>query len=73
MKEFAREYLMSKSDEDKRVWLEEKVTPEMMWRMAEGNPAEAADITTGGKPIPLFTNVHLHQSDAENTGTEETH
>ncbi len=42
MKEFAREFLMNKSDDEKREWLA-KQTDELIWRMAEGNPHQSQD------------------------------
>lgn len=50
LKTFAREYLESLPDDEKVEYL--KTLPsEMVWRMAEGNPSTATDITSGGKPI----------------------
>lgn len=45
MKEFAREYLLSKTDEQKRDWLETKVTPEIVWKMAEGMPKQDTEVS----------------------------
>jgi len=53
LKEYARDYYMLKTEEEKRAyieWLEEK-KPGFAWTMAEGNPATNTDITSGGKPI----------------------
>ena len=48
MKEFARQYLMNQSDEEKTKWLK-KIRREDVWKMAEGNPhnevAVSGDIT----------------------------
>ena len=48
MKEFARQYLMNQSDEEKTKWLK-KINRSDVWRMAEGNPhnevAVSGDIT----------------------------
>ena len=46
MKEFAREYYMLKSDDEKRAyieWLDEK-KPGFAWTMGEGNPENKVDI-----------------------------
>ena len=56
MKEFAREWLMSMDDEEKQNFLK-KVTPEFRWRMAEGNPHQTTDVTSGGKPIPIIAGI----------------
>lgn len=50
LKTFAREYLQNLPDEEKIEFL--KALPEeLVFRMAEGNPANATDITSAGKPI----------------------
>jgi len=51
LKEFAREYLMALSPEAKKEYLD-KQPQELVWRMAEGNPHQSNDITSGGKPLP---------------------
>lgn len=43
LKEFARQYLMSLSDEDKLEYLG-KLPPEIVWRMSEGNPTEDRNV-----------------------------
>lgn len=46
LKEWAREKLMEMSDEEKEEFI--KTLPkEIIWRMAEGNPAQ--DVTSGGE------------------------
>ena len=52
LKEYARAYLSSLSDMDRAKYLN-SLHPSEVWRMAEGNPYNATDITTGGKPIYL--------------------
>ena len=42
MKEFARDFLMNLSDEDKEKWLK-KVSDETVWKMAEGMPKQDID------------------------------
>ena len=42
LKEFVREMLMSMTDEEKKVYLK-KVSPEIAWRMAEGNPHQTEE------------------------------
>ncbi len=51
LKEFAREYLMTLSDEDKIEYLKD-LPKEIVWKMSEGNPANNTDVTSGGKPLP---------------------
>lgn len=52
LKEFAREMLMSMSDEEKVEYMS-KLPRDIVWKMAEGNPAQ--DVTSDNKPIsPLI-------------------
>lgn len=50
LKEFARNYLMSLPDDEKIDFLA-ALPPEIVWKMAEGNPHQSEDITSGGKEI----------------------
>ncbi len=50
LKEFARSYLMSLPEEEKIAYLE-KVGRDTVWKMAEGNPANATDVTSKGEQI----------------------
>lgn len=50
LKEFAREMLMTMDDEEKREYMS-TLPREIVWKMAEGNPANATDLTSGGMPI----------------------
>lgn len=52
LKEYARQYLASLSDMERAKYLN-SLHPSEVWRMAEGNPHQTEDITTGGKPIYL--------------------
>ncbi len=56
LKEFAREFLMALPDEEKATYLS-TLPEDLVWKMAEGNPANATDITSGGKPIVLSQEV----------------
>lgn len=50
MKEFAREFLSNMTPEDKKAWLA-RLPEEIVWRMAEGNPKQDTDITSGGASL----------------------
>src|SRR3990167_7565707 len=50
LKDYIREKFMEMSDEEKEEFLK-KISPEFKWRMGEGNPESATDITSGGKVI----------------------
>lgn len=56
MKEYAREWLLSKNDQEKQEFLN-SLDPSVVWRMAEGNPHETKDLTSGGKPIPIMGGI----------------
>lgn len=62
LKEFAREYLMSLPDAEKVAYLASLPT-DITWKMAEGNPANATDVTTGGEKINPLTSVQLAKLD----------
>lgn len=53
LKEFAREYYMLKTDEEKRAYIEkvEEKKPGFAWEMAEGKASQNMDVTSGGQPI----------------------
>lgn len=42
MKEFARDFLLNKTEEEKIEWLSD-LPKEVVWRMAEGNPKQDTD------------------------------
>ena len=50
MKEFAREFLMAMDDE-KKLEVLNSLSKDIVWKMAEGNPHNTEDITTGGGAI----------------------
>ena len=67
LKEFAREYLESLPDEEKVEYLA-TLPSEIVWKMAEGNPANNTDITSGGKPIIQLAQEIIEKNDI-NTGS----
>src|SRR3990167_4416702 len=72
LKEFARDYLMGLPDEKKTEFLN-TLSKDIVWRMAEGNPSNSTDITTGGEPLPLFdyTRVRINDGNKKNTKADE--
>ena len=54
LKTFAREYLESLPDDEKLEYLRTLPT-EIVWKMAEGNPKQDADITSNGKEIATIS------------------
>lgn len=71
MKEYARQWLMNMSEEEKKEWLK-KQSPETIWRMAEGNPHQTTEQeTTLILPRPL-DDVYKDESIQEDKRIEET-
>lgn len=52
MKEWAREYLERMTDEERDEFLD-GIPKEIIWKMSEGNPETKTDVTSGGKPLIL--------------------
>lgn len=50
LKEFAREYLMDLPDDEKKAYLA-TLPKEIVWKMAEGNPHNTEDVTSGNKVL----------------------
>lgn len=59
MKEYAREYLEI-MDDDERVKFLNRLNPDFVWKMAEGQPKQATDIEVLGTPI-----IHIAKEVAE--------
>src|SRR3990167_544886 len=53
LKEFWRARFAEMSEEE-RIEFTQKVGNEVIWKMAEGNPANATDLTSAGKPIIML-------------------
>ena len=70
LKEYAREYLSSLTDKEQALFFN-SLDPAEVWRMAEGNPSTATDITTKGKPIyfpsELLDKNDIPQSTSDNS------
>lgn len=56
MKEYVREYLACMTDEERDEFME-GLPKELIWKMAEGNPATNTDITSGGEPLAAVINI----------------
>lgn len=69
LKTFAREFLESLPDEEKVDYLK-TLDPELVWKMAEGNPKQDTDITSAGRPI-IQLPEEVVAKHALNTSTEQ--
>lgn len=77
MKEYAKEYLSKLNDEERDEWLE-GLSKETIWKLAEGNPKQDTDVTSGGEKIKFeIINYGENNTDsvripAESIPTEST-
>lgn len=69
MKSYAQEYLAQMTHQERVDYLN-TINPEIVWKMAEGNPHNTQDLTSGDKPIPIFGHVPADSGDNQDTGTE---
>lgn len=72
LKEYAREFLACMTDEEREEFMN-GLPKELIWKMAEGNPATATDITTNGKELPapiLPLNVSRDDSHPQGNGAQ---
>lgn len=69
LKEYARDYYMLKTDEEKRAYIEEleKKKPGFAWTMAEGSPATSTDVTSGGEALQTLL-VKIINGKSDNNG-----
>lgn len=58
LKEFAKEYLAGLTDEE-RIEYFEGMNKADIWKMAEGNPSNNTDITSGGAPIEAIIGMRV--------------
>lgn len=56
LKTMVAEMFERMTDEEKKEFLNH-IDPETVWRMAEGNPKQDTDITTGGNPLYLPSEI----------------
>ena len=56
MKEFAREVFANMTPEEKTEWLK-GLSPEIVWRMSEGNPHNTQDMTSGDQRIGVAVGI----------------
>jgi hypothetical protein len=66
LKEYWKQKFAKMTDDEKRIFTE-TVSAEMIWKMAEGNPSSATDVTSGGEPINI---MNYERAKGIITGTE---
>lgn len=71
LKEYAREFLSNMSEEARIEYFKE-LDPEVVWKMAEGNPATNTDITSKGEkiavlPAEIYDKRHLTPQPSDNS------
>jgi len=72
IKEMVREWLDT-HPEDLKGFVKHfaKSDRALAWKMLEGMPQQKTDITSGGKPIPIFGNVQSNNGYEEGDGDDE--
>lgn len=53
LKEYCRDFLSKQTEEERAEFLA-GLNKEIIWKMAEGNPQEKTDLTSGGKVIKVI-------------------
>lgn len=62
LKTFAKEFLEKLPDDEKIEYLK-TLPPEIVWRMAEGNPKQDTELSGEVKVKPIYGGVSKHTSD----------
>ena len=72
MKEFAREFLLKMSDEEKVTWLR-SLGKDIVWKMAEGNPHQSSDteVTFPTSLIELIKDANTPEDGNKEISTED--
>jgi hypothetical protein len=71
LKEWMREKLLGMTEEQREIFLKD-IPKDMQWRMAEGNPANATDITTKGKPIIELAKEIIEKNDINTISSDNS-
>ena len=67
LKDYDRRKFIAMSETEKEAFLK-KISPELRYRMAEGNPEQKTDVTTDGEPIVLLPD---RANDRKNNGNRK--
>jgi hypothetical protein len=60
LKEYCRDFLATQTPEERAEFLE-GIPKEVIWKMAEGNPRQDTDLTSGGEKIETLNANQLNQ------------
>lgn len=74
MKEFWKKRFANMTDEQKEQWcFDNKVSPDIIWRMAEGQPKQSVDggEDEEGKPLPILGGVSLVNVQPDNSTSQD--
>lgn len=74
LKEFAREFLSNMSEEGRIAYFK-GLSPEIVWKMAEGNPKQETDAKVEGSltvivPEAVAKSFNIHATDTETGGDD---
>lgn len=70
MKNWAKEYLENMTDDDRVAFLN-RLSPDIVWRMAEGNPHQSNETTVDIKPSPLLNAIRSNNSNQQDSESKE--
>jgi hypothetical protein len=74
LKTYAKKYLQEMTDEEKLKFME-GLPKDIIWKMAEGNPAQGIDHTTNGKELPTpimqINGILPNNSDQQDNSTQQ--
>lgn len=70
MKEWVKRKLLSMTDEEREVFME-GLSKDIIWKMAEGNPDTSTDLTSGGKPIPIYGGLSVNNDIQRHNSNQE--
>ena len=66
LKEWVRRQLLNMDDKERKAFLK-TIPPEMQWRMAEGNPHNTDDVTSGGEKLVIQISKEVAEKNVINT------
>lgn len=71
LKEWAREYLAAMTPEEKETFME-GLSKDIIWRMAEGNPANNTDITSKGERVAYLPGELIEKNDLSSSSESDS-